>query len=173
MINVRIKIGSNGTIKDTKDYGLIFISSDNRVGNDSKGFESTSYPEQAGEHIIPKSVDAPFDYTVKFFIDPAKYTTGQTPSLIEVNKVISDFNAELYSQTSGSDVKEYKKVAFFNDYKGHKIVGYPYPIAEATDFWRDPKNHLNDVVVVEFKIRVTNPKDCEYTTPFSDDTSNQ
>ena len=67
MLTARIKIG-DGEIKDTRDYGFVYLDSDKRVGADSKGFESTSYPEEEGEHIIPKTVDAAFDYNVKFFI---------------------------------------------------------------------------------------------------------
>lgn len=161
MIRVRIKIG-DGQILDSQEYGLVYLDSDKRVGSESKGFESTSYPEEEGEHIIPKSVDAPFDYTAKFFI--------QADSVNSANAKIDAFNKLLYTQETGSSVKTYKQVAFFNDYKRHKIVGYPFEIAEATDFWRDPKNQVNDVVVVEWKIRVVKPSDCEYKTPFTEDT---
>ncbi|MBO7510237.1 MAG: hypothetical protein J6T35_03555, partial [Bacteroidales bacterium] len=119
----------------------------------SKGFESTSYPEEEGEHIIPKTVDAAFDYKVKFFI--------QATSLKDANAIIDDFNASLY--TKSGDVKTYKQVEFYNDYKRHKIVGYPSEIAEATDFWRDRDNHLNDVVIVEWNIRVDKPSLCDFS----------
>ena len=153
MINVRLKIG-DGDIVDTQTLGLIYLDSDKRVGPDSKGFESTSYPEEEGEHIIPKTVDAAFDYTAKFFI--------QADSAESANKKIAAFNAMLYTQESGSDVKTYKQVTFYNDYKRHKIVGYPSEIPEATDFWRDRNNQLNDVVVVEWKIRVNKPSLCTF-----------
>ena len=67
MLTVRLKIGS-GNVTDTTTYGLVYLSADNRVGADIKGFESTSYPEQAGENLMPKTVDAPFDYKISFFI---------------------------------------------------------------------------------------------------------
>jgi hypothetical protein len=57
------------------------------------------------------------------------------------------------------------KVEFYNDYKRHKIVGYPQPISEATDFWRDRKNQLQDIVIVEFQIRVTKPSLCDFNLP--------
>lgn len=162
MLRVRLKIGANGTVYDTEEHwGFIYLDSDKRVGADSKGFESTSYPEEEGEHIIPKTVDAAFDYNVKFFI--------QATSLENANDKIAAFNASLYTQDSGSDVKEYKQVTFYNDYKRHKIVGYPSPITEATEFWRDTKNQVNDVVVIEWTIRVTKPSLCEFKTPFTDD----
>ena len=154
MITVRLKIG-NGEIKDTQDYGLVYLDSDKRVGPDSKGFESTQYPEEEGEHIIPKTVDAAFDYKVKFFI--------QADSLENANEKIAAFNAQLYTQDPGSSVKTYKQVEFYNDYKRHKIVGYPMPISEATDFWRDKTNQINDVVIVEWTIRVTKPSLCDFS----------
>lgn len=154
MITVRIKIG-NGAITDTQAYGLVYLDSDKRVGAPSKGFEATSYPEEEGEHIIPKSVDAAFDYKVKFFI--------QADSLENANEKIDAFNAVLYTQDSVGGAKTYKQVEFYNDYKRHKIVGYPSEIPEATDFWRDPDNQVNDVVVVEWNIRVTKPSLCDFS----------
>lgn len=153
MLTARIKIG-NGSIADTQTYGLVYLDSDKVTGAPSKGFESTSYPEEEGEYIIPKTVDAAFDYKAKFFI--------QATSLKSANQRIKEFNALLFSQTQNSDVKEYKQVEFYNDYKRHKIVGYPQPIAEATEFWRDKKNQVNDVVVVEFTIRANKPSLCDF-----------
>ena len=154
MINVRIKIGSS-QIVDTQTYGLVYLDSDKRVGPDSKGFESTQYPEEEGEHVIPKTVDAAFDYKVNFFI--------QADSVENANEKIHAFNSELYTTEYGSPVKTYKQVEFYNDYKRHKIVGYPQPIAEATEFWRDRSNQVNDVVVVEWTIRVTKPSLCDFS----------
>lgn len=77
MIRVRIKIGS-GSIVDTADtYGLVYLDSDKRVGAEQKEFEATSYPEEEGEHIIPKTVDAPFDYKAKF---SSRQTRWKTPT---------------------------------------------------------------------------------------------
>lgn len=153
MITVRLKIG-DGAIQDTRELGLVYLDSDKRFGAETKGFEATAYPEEEGEHIIPKSVDAAFDYKVKFFI--------QADSLENANKKIATFNRELYTPEQDSDIKTFKQVEFYNDYKRHKIVGYPQPIAEATDFWRDPDNQVNDVVVVEWTIRVTKPSLCDF-----------
>ena len=156
MITVRLKIGTgNGDPVDTTTYGLVYLDSDKRVGAPTKGFEKTAYPEEEGEHIIPKTVDDAFDYTVKFFV--------QGTSLEDANAKIDAFNALLYTQEQGSDIKEFHPVEFYNDYKRHKIVGYPQPIAEAQDFWRDPKNQVNDVVIVEWTIRVIKPSDCDFS----------
>lgn len=153
MLTARIKIG-DGQVVDTQTYGLVYLDSDKVVGAPTKGFESTQYPEEEGEHIMPKTVDAAFDYKAKFFI--------QATTLQSANDRIAAFNALLYSQEQGSDTKTFKQVEFYNDYKRHKIVGYPQPIAEATEFWRDMKNQINDVVIVELNIRVTKPSLCDF-----------
>lgn len=155
MITARINI--DGTVRDTQYYGLVYLDSDKVVGAPSKDFESTSYPEEEGEHIIPRTVDAAFDYKVKFFI---KGTTRQ-----DANAKIKAFNDNLYSQEAVGGVKTFKQITFYNDYKRHKIVGYPKPISEAETFWRDPDNQVHDVVVVEWTIRVTKPSLCEFQTP--------
>lgn len=152
MLTARINI--DGTVRDSQYYGLVYLDSDKVTAAPSKGFESTSYPEEEGEHILPKTVDAAFDYKVKFFI--------QTNSLQNANDLISAFNSALYTQASGSDVKTYKQVEFYNDYKRHKIVGYPHPIAEAQEFWRDKYNQVQDVVVVEWTMRVPKPSLCDF-----------
>lgn len=154
MLTARLKIG-DGAIQDTQVYGLVYLDSDKRLAAPTKGFEATSYPEEEGEHIMPKTVDAAFDYKAKFFI--------QADSLENANEKIAAFNSELYTQEQDSDVKTYKQVEFYNDYKRHKIVGYPQPIPEATEFWRDKTNQVNDVVVVEWTIRVTKPSLCDFS----------
>ena len=154
-----MKIGS-GNVVDSTTYGLVYLDSDKRVGAEIKSFESTSYPEEEGEHVIPKAVDAPFDYKVKFFI--------QADSLNNANAKIKAFNDALFdyqldSNSQPTDVKVFKQVEFYNDYKRHKIVGYPQPMAEATEFWRDGSNQVNDVVVVEWTIKVNKPSLCNFS----------
>lgn len=161
MLTAKIKIG-DGAILDSRDRsedgdglrGLVYLDSDKVTAAPSKEFESTSYPEEEGVHILPKTVDDSFEYKVKFFI--------QADTLESANAKITAFNESLYTQQSGSDVKEYKQVTFFNLYKRHKIVGYPLPISEATQFWRDKTNQVNDVVVVEWTIRVNKPSLCNF-----------
>lgn len=165
MLKVRVKIGT-GNIVDTEDtYGLVYLDSDKRFAADTKGFEATSYAEDEGEHIIPRSVDAPFDYKVKFFV--------RATDVSSANDKIKTFNEALYDyqvvNNVTTKVKIFKPVVFYNDYKQQRIAGYPKPISEATDFWRDPNHTVNDVVIVEWTIRVTKPSDCEYKKPFSDD----
>ena len=77
------------------------------------------------------------------------------------------FEATSYPEEEGEHIlpnglKEYYPVTFYNDYKRHKIVGYPTEIAEAQEFWRDKSNQINDVVVVEWTIRVNKPSLCDF-----------
>lgn len=166
MLKVRIKIGET-QVQDSTYYSLVYLSADNRFAPDTKGFESTSYPEEEGEHIIPKTVDAAFDYKIRFYV-------RAEGALENANAKIAAFNALLYSQAENSDVKTFHQVEFYNDYKKVLIVGYPKPISEATDFWRDGSGKAHDVVVVEWTIRVTNPSLCDFnlTTTTEDDSSN-
>lgn len=153
MIKVRLQIG-NGDILDTIDgYGLVYVSSDNRFEAPIKEFEKSSYPEQEGENIIAKTVSDAFDYKVVWFIKA-------DGSLNNANEIISRFNSSLYTQKG--DVKSFKRVTFYNDYKKVKIVGTPSLIQEATEFWRDANGTQHDVVCVEWAIRVSKPSLCDF-----------
>lgn len=152
MIRAKIQI-ANGAVVDIFDtYGLGYLDSDKRVGPETKGFDATSYPEEEGEHIIPRTVDAAFDYTVKFFVRGTVLDT--------INAKIKAFNQAICPLSEG--VRTVNQVAFYNVFKGHKIVGYPKTIPEAEEFWRDPEDHINDVAVVNWTLRVTKPSLCEY-----------
>lgn len=154
MIKVRLQIG-NGKILDTIDgYGLVYVSSDSRFEAPVKEIEKTSYPEQEGENSSNKTVRDAFDYKVTWFIK-----TGG--SLDNANKVIANFNSQLY-EPSVDDVMTFKQVSFFNDYKKVLIVGRPSLISEATEFWRDANGKQHDVVCVEWTIRVTKPSLCDF-----------
>lgn len=139
--------------------GLIYVSSDSIFEAPQRDFESTRYPEQNGENILPKTTMDAFDYKVKFFI--------ASDNLVSANTVIALFNSMLYTQPQNSDVKTFKQVSFFNDYKGVKIVGYPKLIADTDSFWRDSKGEQHDAVVVEWTIHVPDPGLCDfnYTRP--------
>lgn len=154
MIKVRLQI-ADGAIEDTADkYGLVYLSADNRLAAPTKGYEVSKYAEQPGSNIIPKTVDDEFDYLVKFFVK-ADGDIGNA------NAVIASFNSLLYTNDQ-DNIKTFKQVTFYNDYKKVKIVGYPNPIAEATDFWRDSKGNAADVVCVEWTIKVNNPTLCDF-----------
>lgn len=153
MIKVRLQI-ADGNIVDTADaYGLIYLSADSRFHAPIKQREVTTYPEQEGENISTKTVDDAFDYKVTWFVKA-------DGSLGNANAVIAQFNALLYDQVD--DIKTFKQVTFYNDYKKVKIVGTPSPIQEATEFWRDAQGKQHDVVQVEWVIRVSKPSLCDF-----------
>ena len=152
MIRARIQI-ENGEIYDiTEEFGFIYLNGDKKFAAPIKDFEETSYPEQAGVNIIPKTVDDAFEYRVVFFI--------KTDSITRANKKISRFNSALYTQEG--DVKTFKQITFYDDYKGVKVVGYPKPMADATEFWRDKNGNIADVVCCEWIIHANNPSLCEF-----------
>lgn len=154
MINVRIKIG-DGAIEDTfTSHKLIYIGADNRTEAPIKKRDASSYVEQAGENTDPRTVQDAFDYKVTFIID------GQNTNLANVNAIIAAFNRKLYTQPAGSDIRTYKEVTFYNDFRRVKIVGLPEPIAEPTKMSRSKNGY--DFAEVEFVIHVSDPTKCNF-----------
>lgn len=159
MIKVRLQIG-NGAIQDThKAYGLIYLKSDNRFAPPTKGFATTTYAEQAGENVDPRTVDDAFDYTVTFCIE------APNRDVESVNAKIKAFNNLMF--TRKDDIKTFKEFTFYNDQKNVKITGIPEPIAEADK--DDLKRYkINDTVydfaVVTLKLRVNDPNKCDFAT---------
>lgn len=90
--------------------------------------------------------------------------------LENANAKIAAFNRALYDEEN--QIRSYKQITFYNDYKRVKIVGYPQPISEATEFWRDKKGKLHDCVQVEWTIRVNDPTLCDFSTLTLYDISN-
>lgn len=153
MIKSRLQI-ENGAILDITDsYGLVYLNGDRRFASPIKKFEESIYPEQSGKNIYPKTTDDAFEYKVEFFI--------KTDNLTRANKKIARFNSALYTQEG--DVKTFKRVTFYDDYKGVTIVGYPKPMAEATEFWRDSNGKIADMVCCEWIIEVDNPNLCVFS----------
>jgi hypothetical protein len=153
MITVRLQIADGNIVDTANTYGLVYISADSRFAAPIKEFEKTSYPEQEGENILAKTVSDAFDYKVTWFVKA-------DGSLGNANAVIVRFNSLLYTQEG--DVKTFKQVTFYNDYKKVKIVGTPSLIQEATEFWRDANGKQHDVVCVEWVIRVSKPSLCDF-----------
>ena len=152
MIKARLQI-ENGEICDiTNTYGLVYLKADKRFASPIKDYEQTAYPEQPGYNVSPKTVDDAFEYHIEFFI--------KTDRLTRANKKISNFNTALY--TKKGNVKTFKRVTFYDDYKGVKIVGYPKPMAEATEFWRDSKGGTADIVCCKWVIEVNDPSLCDF-----------
>ena len=157
MINVRIKIG-DGAIEDTfAAHKLIYKESDHRVEAPIKKRDVTSYAEEAGEYADPRTVQDAFDYKAQFIID------GQNRNLENVNAIVAAFNKKLYTQPSNSDIRTYKEVTFYNDFKRVKIVGLPEPIAEPKEMKRSKKGY--DFAEVELVIHVSDPTKCDFNLP--------
>lgn len=154
MINVRIKIG-DGAIEDTfAAHKLIYIDSDNRTEAPIKKRDVTSYAEESGDHTDPRTVQDAFDYKVTFIID------GQDKDLKRVNSIIAAFNKKLYTQPANSDIRTYKEVTFYNDFKPCKIVGLPEPIAECKEFKKSKNGY--EFAQVELVIHVSDPTKCNF-----------
>lgn len=153
-IRVRIKIG-DGAIEDTfTAHKLIYKESDNRTEAPIKKRDVSSYVEQAGDNTDPRTVQDAFDYKVTFIID------GQNTNLANVNAIVAAFNAKLYTQPANSDIRTYKEVTFYNDFKRVKIVGLPEPIAEPKEMKRSRNGF--DFAQVELVIHVSDPKKCNF-----------
>lgn len=156
MITTRIQI-AGGQILDTYEgYGLIFMESDNRMEAPIKKRDTTSYAEEAGEHVDPRTVQDAFDYKVKFLIE------APNKNLQNANAKIAAFNKQLYTQVSNSHIRTYKEVTFYDDYKRVKIVGLPEPIAEVEKLYRRQNGSQMDCAVVELTIHVCDPTKCDF-----------
>lgn len=154
MINVRIKIG-DGAIEDTfTAHKLIYKESDHRVEAPIKKRDVTSYAEEAGDNTDPRTVQDAFDYKATFIID------GQDKDLKRVNSIISAFNKKLHTQEANSDIRVYKEVTFYNDFKPHKIVGIPEPIAECKEFKKSKNGY--EFAQAELVIHVSDPRKCNF-----------
>lgn len=154
MINVRIKIG-DGAIEDTfTAHRLIYMDADNRTEAPIKKRDVTTYAEQAGDNTDSRTVQDAFDYKVQFIID------GQDKDLKRVNSIIAAFNKKLYTQAANSNIRTYKEVTFYNDFKPCKIVGIPEPIAEPKEFKKSKNGY--EFAQVEFVIHVSDPTKCNF-----------
>lgn len=155
MIRVRLQIG-DGQVRDTYDeHRLIYLSADNRLAPPVKGMDTTSYPEEDGEHINPRTVYDAFDYKVKFLVSAES-------GMRNANQIVSSFNSQLFSTDEESGVKRFNRVVFYNDYKRVKITGIPGLISEPEELWIDNRGQQSDYAVVEWTIRVDRPQDCDF-----------
>lgn len=160
MIRVRLQIG-DGEILDTfKGWGFIYMDADERTEAPIKTRETTSYAEEPGEHTDPRTVQDAFNYTAKFLIE------CPNNELENANAKIAAFNKMLYNSNPHSDIRIYKEITFYNDYKRVKIVGLPEPITQPTNFYRRQDGRTFDCAQIELKIRVNDPKKCDFNMVF-------
>lgn len=156
MIKSRIRIG-NGDIFDTYTrFGFIYMSADNRMEAPVKKHDTISYAEKAGEYFDPRTVQDVFDYKVRFIIEcPNK-------DMDNANVKIAEFNRSLY--TLDGDIRTYKEVTFYDDYKRVIIVGFPEPISELTNLYRRQDGSVMDCAEFELTIHVSNPAKCFFAS---------
>lgn len=156
MIRCRLQIG-DGDVADTQEqFGLIFKKSSTYFEAPQKKRDATAYAEQAGENADPRTVADAFDYVVEFAV------VAPNGRIENANTKIAAFNMALYTGGKG-DVRKMHTVTFYDDYKHCKIVGTPSLISEAKSLYRRADGSVRDCVVVEFKIRVTNPSLCDFS----------
>lgn len=67
-----------------------------------------------------------------------------------------------YTYPSNSDIRTYKEIALYDDYKRVKIVGIPDPITEPEELYRRQNGEVMDCVVVELTIHVVDPTKCDF-----------
>lgn len=149
MIRTDILIAGGSKVDTYTQYGLLYISADNRLGAPYKEMDKTTYPEEDGEHVYPLAKKDAFDYKITFLIEGA--------ILDSINAKISAFNSALINNSG-----MFKKVTFYNYDRKVKIVGYPKPLAEAKDFWYTSLKEKTQSAMVEFVIRVTDPTECDF-----------
>ena len=157
VIRSRIQI-DGGDVQDLYEtYKLIHLETDTRFEAPIKKRDTTSYAEEAGEHVDPRTVHDAFDYKTTFLIE------APNRDLQNANAVIDAFNKALYTQEENG-IRRYKEVTLYNDFKRIKIVGLPEPIQEAKEFYRKQDGSVMDCVQVEWTIRVSDPTKCDFNT---------
>ena len=164
-IFARIQI-EDGPIWDTyEQFGFIYIESESRTAAPEKKLETTTYAEQEGENVDPRTVDDVFDYKVKFLIETPNTDWGNA------NTKIRAFNNRIRDINETTKIKTIKRVTLYNDYKRVKIVGIPEIIAEPTDFYRDRNGNALDCVLFELTIHVDKPSLCDFALDSNKDQS--
>lgn len=159
MIQSRIQIGDSDVVSVYDGHKLIHMESDTRFEAPIKKRDTTSYAEDAGEHVDPRTVQDAFDYKVTFIVE------APNKDLTNANAIIAEFNKKLYTQDADSAIRTYKEVTFYNDFKRIKIVGLPEPIQEAKELYRRQDGSVMDCAQVEWTIRVSDPSKCEFDIP--------
>lgn len=158
MITARVKI-ADGKIQDiTKSWGFIPLGSSKRLAPPEKKRDTSSYAEDAGEHVDARTVDDVFDYKMRFILE--------TPNrnLVNANSKIKAWNDAVREKIAGSDVKRCKTITLYDDRMRCRIVGIPEVIAEVgdDDFYRWQNGSMPDCVVFELTVHVSDPNLCSF-----------
>lgn len=154
MIQSRLQIADGDILNLYDAHKLIHMKTDTRFEAPIKKRDTTSYAEEAGEHTDPRTVQDAFDYKVTFIVE------APNKDLTNANTVIDEFNRKLYTQDG--EIRTYKEITFYNDFKRIKIVGLPEPIQEAKSLYRRQNGEVMDCAQVEWTIRVSDPTKCDF-----------
>lgn len=154
MIQSRLQIADGDILNLYDGYKLIHMETDTRFEAPIKKRDTTSYAEEAGEHTDPRTVQDAFDYKVTFIVE------APNKDLTNANAVIDEFNRKLYTQDG--EIRTYKEITFYNDFKRIKIVGLPEPIQKAKSLYRRQNGEVMDCAQVEWTIRVSDPTKCDF-----------
>lgn len=154
MIQSRLQIADGDILNLYDGYKLIHMETGTRFEAPIKKRDTTSYAEEAGEHTDPRTVQDAFDYKVTFIVE------APNKDLTNANAVIDEFNRKLYTQDG--EIRTYKEITFYNDFKRIKIVGLPEPIQEAKSLYRRQNGEVMDCAQVEWTIRVSDPTKCDF-----------
>lgn len=158
MIRVSIQIEDGVAYDSCSKYGFIYKKSDRRFAPPEKKCDTSSYAEEAGEHIDNRTVYDAFDYSVEFIIEcPNK-------NLVNANSKIAAFNAAIRESKESSDVKTLKEITLYDYYKRCKIVGYPNLIStvDESSYFRRADGSAMDCVIIKLTIRVCDPNKCDF-----------
>lgn len=158
MIRVSIQIEDGVAYDSYSKYGFIYKKSDRRFAPPEKKCDTSSYAEEAGEHIDNRTVYDAFDYSVEFIIEcPNK-------NLVNANSKIAAFNEAIRDSKEKSDVKTIKEITLYDYYKRCKIVGYPNLIStvDESSYFRRADGSAMDCVVINLTIRVCDPNKCDF-----------
>lgn len=149
----------NGQRQDTRDaFGFIYLESDKWLAAPTRAYAATSYAEQAGENIDPRTVEEAFDFKITFV---AEVTGGQIKNGLHVNTRIAALNDAMFSKAADSDILTARQVTIYDLTKHRKIVGYPKRIPEPKDDDIFFSNN-QELAVIELVLRVTNPNLCDF-----------
>lgn len=153
MIRASIQIDSGDIQDSVEGYNLIYMESDSHMAAPNKPYDTTSYIEEAGEHIDPRTVEAAFDFTIKFVAE-VRPEDGES----SVNSIIKQLNDAMFTR-SASGMLTAHRVTVYDHYKNRRITGYPQPISEPDGYYNV---YGHQFAIIALELRVNDPPDCDF-----------
>lgn len=162
MMRADIQI-EGGARQDTRDaFGFIYLDSDNRFAAPTREYKATTYAEEPGEHLDPRTVEGAFDFRIAL---ATEVFASQIESGVHVNTRVAALNDAMFAKAAGSDIMTARQVTVYDLTKHRKITGYPKRISEPREddvFYYDNQ----EFAVVELVLRVTDPNLCDFDHAF-------